>query len=76
MLARRGRAKSRPAILIGAWVSLLVAGSTVAGGTGLGTLLSVRAWVRTGLARVVGAKLRRPSTHEGSVRLQSGSSRP
>ena len=40
MLARRGQAKARPAVLISAWVALLVAGSTVAGRTGLGTLLT------------------------------------
>ena len=40
MLARRGQAKARPAVLISAWVALLVTGSTVAGRTGLGTLLT------------------------------------
>jgi uncharacterized protein with PQ loop repeat len=40
MLARRGQAKARPAVLIGSWVALLVAGFTVAGRTGLGTLLT------------------------------------
>jgi uncharacterized protein with PQ loop repeat len=41
MLARRGLAKTRPSVLIGGWVALLVAGFTVAGRTGLGTLLTV-----------------------------------
>jgi hypothetical protein len=40
MLARRGQARARLAILIGSWVALLVAGFTVAGRTGLGTLLT------------------------------------
>src|SRR5215218_9605093 len=40
MLGRRGQAKARPAVLIGGWVALLVAGSTVAGRTGLGALLT------------------------------------
>jgi len=40
MLARRGRAKARPAVLIGAWVALLTAAFGVAGRTGLGTLLT------------------------------------
>ncbi len=40
MLARRGQAKARPAVLIGSWVALLVAGFTVAGRTSLGTLLT------------------------------------
>jgi hypothetical protein len=40
MLARRGQAKARPAVLISAWVALLVAGATIAGRTGLGTLLT------------------------------------
>jgi uncharacterized protein with PQ loop repeat len=41
MLARRGRVKARPAVLIGAWVALLIVGFTVAGRAGLGTLLTV-----------------------------------
>jgi uncharacterized protein with PQ loop repeat len=41
MLARRGQAKARPAILISSWVAFLVAGVTVAGRTGVGTLLTV-----------------------------------
>jgi uncharacterized protein with PQ loop repeat len=41
MLARRGQARARPAVLISGWVALLVAGFTVAGRTGLGTLLTV-----------------------------------
>lgn len=41
MLARRGQAKPRPAVLISGWVALLFAGVTVAGRTGLGTLLTV-----------------------------------
>jgi hypothetical protein len=40
MLARRGQARARPAIFISAWVTLLVAASTVTGRTGLGTLLT------------------------------------
>jgi uncharacterized protein with PQ loop repeat len=40
MLARRGQAKARPAVLIGAWAALLAAGFTVAGRTGLGVLLT------------------------------------
>jgi uncharacterized protein with PQ loop repeat len=40
MLARRGQARARPAVLIGSWVALLVAGFTVAGRAGLGTLLT------------------------------------
>jgi hypothetical protein len=40
MLARRGRATAQPAVLIGAWAALLAAVSTVAGRTGLGTLLT------------------------------------
>jgi uncharacterized protein with PQ loop repeat len=40
MLLRRGRATARPAVLIGSWVALLVAGFTVAGRAGLGTLLT------------------------------------
>jgi uncharacterized protein with PQ loop repeat len=40
MLARRGQARARPAALIGGWVALLVAGLTVAGRAGLGTLLT------------------------------------
>jgi uncharacterized protein with PQ loop repeat len=40
MLARRGQATARPAVLIGAWVALLAAAFTVAGRAGLGTLLT------------------------------------
>jgi hypothetical protein len=40
MLARRGRAKGRPAVLIGAWVTLQAAAFAVAGRAGLGTLLT------------------------------------
>jgi uncharacterized protein with PQ loop repeat len=40
MLALRGQAKARPAVLIGAWAALLTAALTVAGRTGLGTLLT------------------------------------
>src|SRR6266511_3470227 len=40
MLAQRGRAKARPTVLISSWVALLIAGFTVAGRTGLGTLLT------------------------------------
>jgi len=39
-LGRRGQAKARPAVLISGWVALLVAGFTVAGRSGLGTLLT------------------------------------
>jgi uncharacterized protein with PQ loop repeat len=41
MLAQRGQARARPAVLIGSWVALVIAGVTVAGRTGLGTLLTV-----------------------------------
>jgi uncharacterized protein with PQ loop repeat len=41
MLARRGQAKARPAVLISSWIGLLVAGVTMAGRSGLGTLLTV-----------------------------------
>ena len=41
MLARRGQARARPAVLISGWVTLLVAGFAVAGRAGLGTLLTV-----------------------------------
>src|SRR5919109_4226456 len=41
MLARRGQAKARPAVLISSWAALLVTGCVVAGRTGLGTLLTV-----------------------------------
>jgi uncharacterized protein with PQ loop repeat len=40
MLARRGQARARPAVLIGAWVALLAAAFTVAGRSGLGALLT------------------------------------
>jgi uncharacterized protein with PQ loop repeat len=40
MLALRGQAKVRPAVLIGVWVALLAAAFAVAGRTGLGTLLT------------------------------------
>jgi uncharacterized protein with PQ loop repeat len=40
MLAQRGQARARPAVLIGGWVAFLVAGVTVAGRAGLGTLLT------------------------------------
>ena len=40
MLARRGQVKARPAVLISSWVALLIAGFTLAGRTGLGTLLT------------------------------------
>jgi hypothetical protein len=40
MLALRGQAKARPAVLISAWAALLVLGFTVAGRAGLGTLLT------------------------------------
>ena len=38
--ARRGQARARPAVLISSWVALLIAGFTVAGRSGLGTLLT------------------------------------
>jgi len=40
MLARRGQARARPAVLIGAWVALLAAAFAVAGRAGLGALLT------------------------------------
>jgi uncharacterized protein with PQ loop repeat len=40
MLALRGQAKPRSAVLISSWVGLLIASFTVAGRTGLGTLLT------------------------------------
>jgi uncharacterized protein with PQ loop repeat len=40
MLALRGQVKARPAVLISSWAALLIAGFTVAGRTGLGTLLT------------------------------------
>jgi uncharacterized protein with PQ loop repeat len=40
MLARRGRATARPAVLIGVWVALLAVAFAVAGRSGLGTLLT------------------------------------
>jgi uncharacterized protein with PQ loop repeat len=40
MLARRGQARARPAVLIGAWAALLAAAFAVAGRAGLGTLLT------------------------------------
>ena len=40
MLARRGQARARPAILIGGWVALLLGAFTVAGRSGLGALLT------------------------------------
>jgi uncharacterized protein with PQ loop repeat len=40
MLARRGQSRARQAVLIGSWVALLVAAFTVAGRSGLGTLLT------------------------------------
>jgi hypothetical protein len=40
MLALRGQARARPAVLIGGWVALLAAGSALAGRAGLGTLLT------------------------------------
>ena len=41
MLTVRGQAKAWPAVLTSAWVALLIAGFTLAGRTGLGTLLTV-----------------------------------
>jgi uncharacterized protein with PQ loop repeat len=41
MLALRGQARARPAVLIGVWVALLAAAFAVASRTGLGTLLTV-----------------------------------
>ena len=40
MLARRRQARAGPAVLIGSWAVLLVAGFTVAGRSGLGMLLT------------------------------------
>jgi len=40
MLARRGQATARPAVLVGAWAALLAAAFAVAGRAGLGTLLT------------------------------------
>src|SRR4029453_15429572 len=40
ILTVRGRAKVRPTVLIGTWTAFLVTGYTVAGRTGLGTLLT------------------------------------
>jgi uncharacterized protein with PQ loop repeat len=40
MLARRGQARARPVVLIGAWAALLAAAFAVAGRTGLGALLT------------------------------------
>ena len=40
MLARRGKATARPAVLVGAWAALLAAAFAVAGRAGLGTLLT------------------------------------
>jgi hypothetical protein len=40
MLARRGQARARPAVLVGAWAALLAAALAVAGRAGLGTLLT------------------------------------
>jgi hypothetical protein len=40
MLARRGQARARPAVMIGAWIALLAAALAVAGRTGLGALLT------------------------------------
>jgi uncharacterized protein with PQ loop repeat len=40
MLALRGRARARPAVLIGAWVALLAAAFILAGRAGLGALLT------------------------------------
>jgi hypothetical protein len=40
MLARRGQATARPAVLVGAWAALLAAALAVAGRAGLGTLLT------------------------------------
>jgi hypothetical protein len=41
MLGQRGQARTRPAVLIGGWVAVVVAGFTLAGRAGLGTLLTV-----------------------------------
>jgi uncharacterized protein with PQ loop repeat len=40
MLARRGQARARPAVLIGAWVAMLATALAVAGRAGLGILLT------------------------------------
>jgi uncharacterized protein with PQ loop repeat len=41
MLARRGQARARPAVVIASWVALLTVVFAVAGRAGLGTLLTV-----------------------------------
>jgi uncharacterized protein with PQ loop repeat len=41
MLARRGQAQARSAVLISSWAALLVAAVTLAGRAGLGTLLTI-----------------------------------
>jgi uncharacterized protein with PQ loop repeat len=41
MLARRGQARTQPAVLIGAWAALLAAAFILAGRAGLGALLTV-----------------------------------
>jgi hypothetical protein len=40
MLARRGQARARPAVLIGVWAALLAAAFILAGRAGLGALLT------------------------------------
>jgi hypothetical protein len=40
LLALRGQARARPAVLVGAWAALLAAALAVAGRAGLGTLLT------------------------------------
>jgi hypothetical protein len=40
MLARRGQARARPVVLIGAWAAFLAIALAVAGRSGLGTLLT------------------------------------
>src|SRR5262249_13984684 len=40
LLARRGQANAQPAVLIGAWATLLAAAFVIAGRSGLGTLLT------------------------------------
>jgi uncharacterized protein with PQ loop repeat len=40
LLARRGKARARPAIAISAWAAMLIGAYSIAGRTGLGTLLT------------------------------------
>jgi hypothetical protein len=66
MLALRGQAKARPAVLIGAWVAVLAAAFTAAGRAGLGTLLTA-AFILPGHA-VALDRLPSTSSHGGLTR--------